>query len=485
MALPLTINGATFEYPEDFDEGWGINATGWAQAVTNGMLQMQGGSFPLTADVNFGPNFGLLSKYFETRTANPATVGTVRLASADAGVAWRNNANSGNLVLTTDSSDQLLYNGNPIATGSGAVTSITGTANQVIASSPTGAVTLSLPQSIATSSSPTFTGLTLTAFSGAVSASAGVLSAGTLSVANGGSGDTSHTAYAVLTGGTTSTNPVQSIATVGSAGQVLTSNGAGALPSFQNTTGSGTVNSGTANQLGYYATSSATISGLTAITANRGLISDANGLPIAAATTATEIGFVNGVTSAIQTQINATATVANAALPKTGGTMTGAIAMGANKITGLTDGTAATDAAAFGQLKYFQAVQTTGTTVSTTTSNTFTSTVITTSITPSDSSHRVKVTVTTSWDYVGTTGLGHATIERGTTNLGGSDGFSTIGAAGVSQNNQTLCMSYIDSPATTSSTSYTVYIRSEDNATQTRVGRSGTGTWVIILEEIA
>jgi hypothetical protein len=38
----------------------------------------------------------------------------------------------------------------------GTVTSITGTANQVIASSPTGAVTLSLPQSIATTSNVTF-----------------------------------------------------------------------------------------------------------------------------------------------------------------------------------------------------------------------------------------------------------------------------------------------------------------------------------------
>jgi hypothetical protein len=37
-------------------------------------------------------------------------------------------------------------------------------------------------------------------------------------------------------------------------------------------------------------------------------------------------------------------------LPLAGGTMTGAIAMGANKITGLANGTAATDAAAFGQI---------------------------------------------------------------------------------------------------------------------------------------
>jgi hypothetical protein len=41
-----------------------------------------------------------------------------------------------------------------------------------------------------------------------------------------------------------------------------------------------------------------------AITASRALVSDANGIPTHATTTATEIGFVNGVTSAIQTQLD-------------------------------------------------------------------------------------------------------------------------------------------------------------------------------------
>ena len=54
-----------------------------------------------------------------------------------------------------------------------------------------------------------------------------------LPVAAGGTGVSSNTAYAVLCGGTTSTNPIQSIASVGTAGQVLTSNGAGALPTMQ------------------------------------------------------------------------------------------------------------------------------------------------------------------------------------------------------------------------------------------------------------
>ena len=56
---------------------------------------------------------------------------------------------------------------------------------------------------------------------------------GQLAVSRGGSGAASQTAYAVLCGGTTSTGAYQSVASVGTAGQVLTSNGAGALPTFQ------------------------------------------------------------------------------------------------------------------------------------------------------------------------------------------------------------------------------------------------------------
>tara|TARA_R110000868_G_scaffold112993_8_gene303718 strand:+ start:113 stop:730 length:618 start_codon:yes stop_codon:yes gene_type:complete len=54
-----------------------------------------------------------------------------------------------------------------------------------------------------------------------------------LPVSDGGTGATSATAYAVQCGGTTSTGAHQSIASVGTSGQVLTSNGAGALPTFQ------------------------------------------------------------------------------------------------------------------------------------------------------------------------------------------------------------------------------------------------------------
>lgn len=60
-----------------------------------------------------------------------------------------------------------------------------------------------------------------------------------VAVADGGTGRSSHTAYAVLCGGTTTTAAQQSIAGVGTSGQVLTSNGAGALPTFQDAAAGG------------------------------------------------------------------------------------------------------------------------------------------------------------------------------------------------------------------------------------------------------
>jgi len=61
-----------------------------------------------------------------------------------------------------------------------------------------------------------------------------------VSVADGGTGETSLSAYEVLAGGTTDTGAIQSIPSV-SAGYVLTDNGPGVLPSFQAGGSSGSV----------------------------------------------------------------------------------------------------------------------------------------------------------------------------------------------------------------------------------------------------
>lgn len=322
MAIPLSINGSVFEYPENFDENWGINATGWAQAVTNGMLQRQGGNFPLTADANFGPNFGLLSKYFETRSANPATTGTVRLSSADAGIAWRNFANSGNNILTTDGSNNLQYNGSTI---------------------------------------------------------------------------------------------------------------------------SGGVNAGTQFKLAYYATTSNNVSPNPNTTAaTQVLVTDANGVPTTTGnggTTATEIGYVSGVTSAIQTQLNSKAP--------------------------------------------FQAiVQATTSTGSSTSSSTFQNSALAATITPTSSSHRIKVTATFSGSSDTNGNNAYFTVKRGSTNIGGTNGFVGINTTTGGQSLVPVCINYIDSPATTSATTYTVAFSSSNNTNTVEFAPFGNQIAVITLEEI-
>jgi hypothetical protein len=94
-----------------------------------------------------------------------------------------------------------------------------------------------------------------------------------VTVAQGGTGAASATAYAVQCGGTTSTGAHQSIASVGTTGQVLTSNGAGALPTFQAAAGA-TITGSTANSTFYVVGTTSTSGSLsTASISNTNVVS--------------------------------------------------------------------------------------------------------------------------------------------------------------------------------------------------------------------
>jgi hypothetical protein len=155
----------------------------------------------------------------------------------------------GSTTISSGTSGYILYN------NAGVLGNLanTGTGNNVLATSPT----LVTPV-LGTPTSGTLTnctGYTTANLSGSISLTTQV--SGTLPVANGGTGVASATAYALLAGGTTSTGAFQSLASVGTSGQVLTSNGAGALPTFQSpastglTVGTTTVASGTSGYILY------------------------------------------------------------------------------------------------------------------------------------------------------------------------------------------------------------------------------------------
>lgn len=101
-------------------------------------------------------------------TGNASTATTLQTARTINGVSFNGSAN---ITITSTATNALTigtglsgtsYNGSAAVTiANTGVLSITGTANQVTASASTGAVTLSLPQDIATSSNVTFGNLTL------------------------------------------------------------------------------------------------------------------------------------------------------------------------------------------------------------------------------------------------------------------------------------------------------------------------------------
>lgn len=151
-----------------------------------------------------------------------------------------------------------------------------------------------------------------------------------------------------------------------------------------------------------------------------------------------------------------------------------------SKLTGVPTPTVLSDAVPFLQAT----VQGRSTTDFTTTSSSFQTTNCTASITPKKSTSRIRITIT------GTASVGASghscfvTIARGTTDLSTSglgfvQVFETIGA-GTDRN--PCSISFIDSPATTSATTYNVRIKNDDNATL--VGFGNTVDTVMLLEEI-
>jgi hypothetical protein len=292
LSIPLIINGQTFQYPETGDPSWGLAATSWAAAVTSGMLQKAGGAFTLLAEVDFGATYGLKSTYFKSRTSTPATAGQFRLAKTDV-VSWRNNAGDGNLDLSINGSDALLFNG--VALGNFVSVSDTSTINLTLAAGVLSAdiIAGSITNSMVNASAAiALTKLAATTASRAiVSDGSGFLVPAT----------TTATEIGYVNGVTSSIQTQLD-------GKQATGNYITALTGNVTASGPGsavaTIANGVITNAMINASAAIAVSKLAALTASRAVVTDSSGFLAPATTTATEIGYVNGVTSAIQTQLD-------------------------------------------------------------------------------------------------------------------------------------------------------------------------------------
>lgn len=123
MSTSVSFNGSSYTVPATGEEDWGgsTKVDGLLIALANNALSKAGGTFTLTAEVDFGGSAGLKALSYKSRGTNVSTTGIVRLANAES-IGWRNNANGADLLLTVDSSDSLLFNSVALVSSSGSST---------------------------------------------------------------------------------------------------------------------------------------------------------------------------------------------------------------------------------------------------------------------------------------------------------------------------------------------------------------------------
>jgi hypothetical protein len=114
MGTTVNLNGTSYTIPAVGEGNWGNPVSQYLIALSTGVLTKAGGSFTLTADVDFGTNYGLKSLFFSSRNT-PSTVGTARLGNNES-IGWRNAANNANKELKVNASNVLEFDGNPLVT---------------------------------------------------------------------------------------------------------------------------------------------------------------------------------------------------------------------------------------------------------------------------------------------------------------------------------------------------------------------------------
>jgi len=136
--------------------------------------------------------------------------------------------------------------------------------------------------------------------------------------------------------------------------------------------------------------------------------------------------------------------------------------------------------------RVLQVVNATYATATSTTSTSFVASGLSASITPSNASNKVLITFSNPMSSPNVNDAAIATIFRGTTsgtNLGASSlGFGVAQSSAGVNTRSVVSATYVDSPATTSSQTYTIGFRTESG---TSIAQAGNAMATITLMEIA
>lgn len=417
-------SGATYSIPDVGENNWGQNVTDFLVAIPNGTVPTSG-TFTLTGDLNWGAVGSHILKDVTSTTTNAAGQGFVRLAKTDV-VAWRNNANSGNLQLAINGSDQLTFNGTVLQTVLTLGNLTDAGTDGIVVTNGTGAVVgsgTSLAQHVADTTHNGYLSSTdWNTFNGKGS--------GTVTSVSGTSNQITST------GGTT---PVLAIASP------LTTPGA--------LTATGDISAGVHTLIA----GAASIGG-SGVTGSVILL---NSVPHSITVTI-PAGIFTDYSLILPNSVGSTGQV-----------LTAAVSGSSNTLGWSTP--APTNAA----------VQSTITSPTSTSSTSFVDAGISASITPSSSSRRVKISLS---GYLSVNGLvggvGYLTLVRTSTNLGATNGMS---ANSVDVTSTTTVFNpsivFIDSPSTSSSVTYKAQIKA-DAGTSTVIFGNANVTSTLILEEI-
>lgn len=112
MSTPVTYVGNQYNIPAHQDTGYAQgtgNLSSYLIALATGSLTLSGGSFPLTADADFGASFGLKSIYYKSRAATLASSGILRTGNNEVIFASRNAGNTADVTAKINTSDQLEF----------------------------------------------------------------------------------------------------------------------------------------------------------------------------------------------------------------------------------------------------------------------------------------------------------------------------------------------------------------------------------------